>query len=176
MKKLFLLIVFLVITTKAQIASFDFKPLITISNEIGHQYSDDRMFPTLGIGVTKNVEHQELWLLSQFEVLVKIARHDYNNIFRYNDNLSYYNYTIGINNIKRLGEFAGLGYHFDIGSNNTFKNVIIKYGVSVTTMDLRTNLSIYYERISNPLNNDKTSGFVGLAFKINPSDYFNKHK
>lgn len=180
MKKLLTIIsILLIVIIKSQTNNFDIKPLITISNEIGHQYTDDRMFPTLGIGITKNIEENNYLLVSQYEIYVKIARNNYTKMFRYNDTLKDYNITLGINNIKRLGDFAGIGYHFELGYE-FIQSPVFRYGVSITTMDLKSNLSFFYERVSYPnLTNYKgkdTSGFVGIMLKINPSDYFIKHK
>lgn len=180
MKKILTIIsILLIVIIKSQINNFDIKPLVIISSEIGHQYTDDRMFPTLGGGITKNVESQKFWILSQYEITLKIARNNFENTLKYNDNIKDYNITIGINNIKRLGEFAGIGYHFDIGYE-FIQSVVFKYGISITTMDLKSNLSFFYERVSHPNLTDykgkDTSGFVGIMLKINPSDYFIKHK
>ena len=180
MKKLLTIIsILLIVIIKSQTSNFDIKPLIIISDEIGHQYTDDRMFPTLGIGITKNVESEKFLMLSQYEVTLKLARNNFEKALKYNDNIKDYNITIGINNIKRLGDFAGIGYHFDIGYE-FINSIVFRYGFSITTMDLKTNLSFFYERVSHPnLTNYKgkdTSGFVGVMLKINPSDYFIKHK
>ena len=60
MKKILTIItILLLIVIKAQTKDFNIKPLVFVSTEIGHQYTDDRMYPTLGLGITKKAASKE---------------------------------------------------------------------------------------------------------------------